>query len=62
MAALQKKVLKDDPGSAYQEALTINADTGVPLKFVGGPAGHVGTTVNYVVTRVSLADIAAGKF
>jgi hypothetical protein len=61
-AALKKKVLKDDPGSAYQEALTINADTGVPLKFVGGPAGHVGTTVNYVVTRVSLADIAAGRF
>jgi hypothetical protein len=47
---------------AYQEAITINADTGIPLKFVGGTPTKVGTTVNYVVTRVNLADIAAGKF
>ena len=46
----------------YQEALTINADTGIPLKFVGGTADKVATAVTYVVTRVSLADIAAGKF
>jgi hypothetical protein len=46
----------------YQEAITINADTGIPMKFVGGTPGHVDTTVNYVVTRVSLADIAAAKF
>ena len=49
-------------GPAYQEAITINADTGIPLGFVGGPAGNVGVTVTYGVTRVSLADIAAGKF
>jgi hypothetical protein len=49
-------------GPAYQEAITINADTGIPLGFVGGPAGNVGVTVSYGVTRVSLADIAAGKF
>ena len=49
-------------GPAYQEAITINADTGIPLKFVGGPAGQAAVTVTYVVTRVSLADIAAGKF
>ena len=49
-------------GPAYQEAITINADTGIPLEIVGGPAGKATVTVNYVVTRVSLADIAAGKF
>jgi hypothetical protein len=53
---------KKETGPAYQEAITINADTGVPLGFVGGPAGQVGVTVTYVVTRVKLADIAAGKF
>jgi len=53
---------KAAPGSVYQEAITINADTGVPLKVVGGTAGQVATAVTYVVTRVNLADIAAGKF
>ena len=53
---------KAAPGSPYQEAITINADTGIPLKFVGGTADKVATAVTYVVTRVSLADIAAGKF
>jgi hypothetical protein len=49
-------------GPAYQEAITINADTGIPLEIAGGPAGKVDVTVTYVVTRVSLADIAGGKF
>ncbi|MGD0699778.1 MAG: hypothetical protein ABSA02_07845 [Trebonia sp.] len=49
-------------GPAYQEAITINADTGIPLQVAGGPAGRVAVTVSYVVTRVNLADIAAGKF
>jgi hypothetical protein len=49
-------------GSAYQEAITINADTGIPLQIATGPAGHVTGTVSYVVSRVNLADIAAGKF
>jgi hypothetical protein len=49
-------------GPAYQEAITINAGTGIPLKFAGGPAGQAAVTVTYVVTRVNLADIAAGKF
>jgi hypothetical protein len=48
-------------GPAYQEAITINADTGIPLGFAGGPAGKVAIGVTYVVTRVNLADIAAGK-
>jgi hypothetical protein len=64
MAALQQQgiVKARDSQAPYQEALTINADTGMPVKFVGGPPSDIGTTVNYVVTRVTLSDIAAGKF
>jgi hypothetical protein len=47
---------------AYQEAITINANTGIPLKMDGGTPGTVDTSVTWVVTRVNLADIAAGKF
>ena len=49
-------------GMSYQEAITINANTGIPLKMDGGTANKVATTVTWVVTRVNLADIAAGKF
>jgi hypothetical protein len=49
-------------GMSYQEAITINANTGIPLKMDGGTPGTVDTTVTWVVTRVNLADIAAGKF
>jgi hypothetical protein len=49
-------------GPAYQEAISINAKTGIPLKIVSGTASQVTGTVSYVVTRVNLADIAAGKF
>jgi len=49
-------------GAPYQEAITVNADTGIPLQIVGGTAGSADVTVSYVVTRVSLADVAAGKF
>ena len=50
-------------GSAsYQEAISINANTGIPLKMDGGTPGTVDTTVTWVVTRVNLADIASGKF
>jgi len=49
-------------GSSYQEATTINAQTGIPLKFTGGPAGGpADTTVTWKLTRVTLADVAAGK-
>ena len=53
---------KVETGPAYQEAITINAETGVPLELASGPAGKVTGAVTYVVTRVNLADIAAGKF
>jgi hypothetical protein len=49
------------PGN-YQETLVIGAKTGVPVTFTGGVPGQApGVTVTYQVTRVSLADIAAGK-
>ncbi|HEX3956450.1 MAG TPA: hypothetical protein VHZ03_07430 [Trebonia sp.] len=53
---------KVETGPAYQEAITINASTGIPLQIASGPAGKVTGTVTYVVTRVSLAGIASGKF
>ena len=59
---INKKDPKAETGPAYQEAITINADTGVPLGFAGGPAGQTAVTVTYVVTRVNLSDIASGKF
>lgn len=47
----------------YQEALTINATTGVPVSFTGGVPGQTpGVTVTYQVSRVSMANIAAGRF
>jgi hypothetical protein len=55
---------KYDPKTAkwsYEEAITINANTGIPLGIASGTVGHVTPGVRYVVTRVSLADIAAGK-
>jgi hypothetical protein len=60
-AGINKANPKAETGPAYQEAITINAKTGIPLGFAGGPAGKVAVTVTYVVTRVKLADIAAGK-
>ncbi|MCO5992894.1 hypothetical protein [Actinoallomurus rhizosphaericola] len=56
---------KADPkaktGPADHEAITINAKTGIPLGTAGGPTGRITPTVTYAVTRVSLADITAGK-
>jgi hypothetical protein len=50
-------------GPDRYEALTINADTGIPLEFavtLGSAHKLVGPPITYVVTRVSLAGIAAG--
>ena len=52
-------------GPDRYEALTINADTGIPLEFnvtLGSAHKPVGPPITYVVTRVSLAGIAVGKF
>jgi hypothetical protein len=61
-AATGKANPKAETGPAYQEAITVNADTGIPLRIANGPAGQVTGIVSYVVTRVNLADIAAGRF
>jgi hypothetical protein len=49
-------------GRDYQEALTINASTGMPMKFVGGLPSDVGVNVTYTCTRVTLSDVESGKF
>lgn len=49
-------------GMNYEEQLTINAETGMPIQFVGGaPGGAADTTVDYRVARVTLSDVAAGN-
>jgi hypothetical protein len=46
--------------SNYQEAITINASTGVPVSFAGGTPGQTpSVTIAYQVSRVTLANIAA---
>jgi hypothetical protein len=47
----------------YQEALTINASSGVPVSFAGGTPGQVpSVTVTYEISRVTMSDMAAGNF
>jgi hypothetical protein len=44
-------------------AMTLNASTGVPLEYTDGPVGQTpDSTTTYKVSRVTVADIAAGKF
>jgi hypothetical protein len=51
----------DEVGPDYQEQLTINAQTGTPISFVGGPPnGTPATQVSYKVARVTLSQVAAG--
>ena len=47
------------PAAFGSESLTVNADTGLPVRYVGA---DVGVTINYTVTRVTLADVAKGGF
>jgi hypothetical protein len=55
------------PGSngngIYEGALTLNATTGIPLEYTEGAVGKTPeSTTTYQVSRVTVADIAAGKF
>lgn len=44
---------------SYQERLYLDAQTGVPLKFVGGTAGHEPSViVTYDVSRVTSEKLA----
>ena len=48
-------------GPGITEQLTINADTGVPIQFVGGSStGGPKGTVDYDVSRVSFATLPSG--
>jgi hypothetical protein len=50
-------------GYGYAEQLTINSTTGVPVSFAGGTPGQMPqASVTYQVSRVTVSDIAAGKF
>jgi hypothetical protein len=52
-----------EEGYGYTEQLTINAITGIPVSFAGGAPGRTPSgTIKYQVSRVTLSDIAAGKF
>jgi hypothetical protein len=46
----------------YEERLVIDAETGMPIQFVGSDPGQSppGVVVDYQVTRVNTADIANG--
>jgi hypothetical protein len=46
----------------YEERLVIDADTGMPIRFIGSDPGQSppGVVVDYRVTRVTTADIANG--
>ena len=46
-----------------EAAMTLNASTGVPLEYTDGLVGQTpDSTTTYQVSRVTVADIAAGKF
>lgn len=47
----------------YQEALTINAASGVPVSFAGGTPGQTpSVAVTYEISRVTMSDMEAGSF
>jgi hypothetical protein len=47
----------------FESAMTLNASTGIPLEYTDGPLGQTpDSTTTYQVSRVTVADIAAGKF
>lgn len=48
---------------SYSEVLVISADNGFPVAFSGGDVGKApSVTIQFQVSRVTLADVAAGKF
>jgi len=46
-----------------ESAMTLNASTGIPLEYTDGAVGQApDSTTTYQVSRVTIADILAGKF
>jgi hypothetical protein len=53
----------DELGANYTEQLTINATTGIPMSFASGAPGQPPSgTITYQVSRVTISDVAAGKY
>lgn len=47
----------------YQEQLILNADTGIPLEMIGGNEGQTpSVTVDYTISRVTVASIENGSY
>lgn len=50
-------------GGGEQETLILDAATGEPIEFQGGQQGHApDAIITYQISRVTLADVAAGRF
>ena len=50
-------------GGGFQEQLTINATTGIPISFSGGAPGQPpASRITYRVSRVTLSQVAQGHF
>jgi hypothetical protein len=45
----------------YQEEMVINAQTGVPVEFLGGDPSKSESTITYEVSRVSTSDLTQGN-
>jgi hypothetical protein len=45
----------------YQEEMVINAQTGVPVAFLGGHPGNPEVTITYDVSRVSTTELTRGN-
>ena len=62
-ACAEKEALSKQPGGSYQEQLTLDAATGIPVSFTGGTAGQASPIrITYQVSRVSVAEVAQGHF
>jgi hypothetical protein len=59
---LTAELLKSNSG-IYDEDLVINADTGIPVEFIGGNVGQTPeVTVYYSISRVTVASIESGTY
>ena len=59
---LTAQLLKSNSG-IYDEDLVINANTGIPVEFIGGNVGQTpGVTVYYSISRVTMASIENGTY
>ncbi|HLH99990.1 MAG TPA: hypothetical protein VKV06_04340 [Acidimicrobiales bacterium] len=61
--ARMKKICASLVGGGFWEQINLDATTGIPLSFAGGAPGQPASYhITYQVSRVTLADVAAGHF